>query len=52
MSVPAIVAVASASQRESPVPTAAAKSGPSVAAVRMNCTSVNGVFHAGRDGTR
>ena len=43
---------ATASHRESQTPMAAAKSGPSVSAVRLNCTSVSGVFHAGREGTR
>ena len=33
-------------------PSAAASSGPRAAAVRLNCTGVNGVFQAGRDGTR
>jgi SpoVK/Ycf46/Vps4 family AAA+-type ATPase len=36
----AIVAAPVASQRRSPPPTTAAKSGPSIAAVRLNCSSV------------
>ena len=52
MPIAAIVAAATASQRLSPTPRTAASSGPSANAVRLNCTSVSGVFHAGRDGTR
>ena len=49
---PAIAAAASTSHAASLAPTASTSSGPSAAAVRLNCSSVNRVFHAGRDGTR
>ena len=47
-----IAAAAGASHRVSPAPMTAAKSGPSSAAVKLNCSSVYGVFQAGRAGTR
>src|SRR6185295_18978958 len=49
---PAASAEATASHRGAPAPVAAANSGPSVNAVRLNCTSVSGVFQTGLDGTR